>query len=57
MKIRELFEDKNIFQGDIHKNDYQLKSLVDKHLKSKGRDVIACQRELIQAGLKEFAKL
>lgn len=45
--------------ANIQSNNLQLRYAVDiinKHLKT-GRNIIDCQRELIKAGLKEFAKL
>ena len=44
--------------GGANPNDFSKAIvIVDKHLKSKERDVIDCQQELIEAGLKEFAQL
>lgn len=44
---------------DDNKNDplSQTTEIIVKHLKSPDRDMLDCQEELIQAGLKEYAKL
>lgn len=34
-----------------------VESIVDTHIRSKDRDILECREELVQAGLKEYAKL
>ena len=40
-----------------HQQSKRAFEIINKHLKTEERDVLLCQRELIQAGLKEYAKL
>lgn len=37
-------------------DNHEVRNIINKHLKN-GRDVFACQEELIEAGLEEFAQL